>query len=212
MKSALRMIEQMWQRASESERAMLVAMCEHYERELARALRDAINEHSAIASIHAAIDEETQRTRESHPRGRDVPCAKGCSHCCHLPVDATRLEAELALSYADELDVPINMTRLAKQATKTHETWSDLTLGERRCVFLGAGGVCRVYEHRPAACRKYMVVGNPRDCDTGRKYGGRVMFLAAPEAEAATNAIYLHERADHLPRLLLRLVHERRHE
>jgi Fe-S-cluster containining protein len=95
------------------------------------------------------------------------------------------IEAELLRAYATELRLAIDETRLRRQASATVETWEELAPDDRRCVFLGETGACRVYEHRPIACRKHFVMSPPITClDT------HTWRWIAPLAEIIATAAY----------------------
>ena len=81
------------------------------------------------------------------------PCRKGCDHCCrHLaaPLTVTRLEWTYLWEGFQSLP-PEAQAEVRAHAAKLEGTQRPYT-----CPFLDreAGG-CRVYEHRPMACRTY---------------------------------------------------------
>ena len=57
---------------------------------------------------------------------------------------------------------------------------------ENRCVFLGEDGNCRVYEDRPASCRKLLVVSAPTECG---QPGGEVKPITIPMAEVVLSTM-----------------------
>ncbi len=126
----------------------------------------------------------TQAVAELH--GATPTCARGCAACCHYEVEVTRDEAELlARVVADGLE--IDRARLARQAARSRRgpTWSELAVEENRCVFLGREDECRVYPHRPAACRRLLVVSPAVEC--GRP-GGTPRPITIPVAELVISA------------------------
>ena len=82
-----------------------------------------------------AIYEEIDRRAKAFP---SWPCRRGCDHCCRSlaePMRITRAEWELLREAIGEY-VPSDDPRV--------------------CPFLDTDeGACRVYAHRPAACRTY---------------------------------------------------------
>jgi hypothetical protein len=71
-------------------------------------------------------------------------------------------------------------------------------------VLLDDSGNCEVYEHRPTACRKYLVVDTPKWCDTVKHPGARVGILSSPGAEViAVAALMAFPGAGPLPDMLL---------
>lgn len=123
-----------------------------------RTLSDAPPGRARAMRFHALIDSAMEAAR-SLP----VSCRKGCSGCCHFAVEITSDEAELLRDLLDA-GIEIDLGKLARQSSLELDSaawripWSD----ESRCVFLGSDFECRIYEHRPVACRK-LVVTTPAD-------------------------------------------------
>ena len=92
------------------------------------------------------------------------PCHRGCSTCCRqlaeplwlVPAEWRRIEEGLST-----LDPEEKATVLAR--LEEASTWRE---GHLECPFLDPSkGICRIYDHRPAACRTY---GFYMDLDGGR--------------------------------------------
>lgn len=119
-------------------------------------------------ALHALVDRELGAAA-----GIAVSCHRGCCGCCHYEVEITRDEAALL---ADEVRAgcEIDTARLAAQAARERKSpkWLEFWSAENRCVFLAADGACRVYESRPAICRKHIVTSPPEACST---VGGNVV-------------------------------------
>lgn len=81
-------------------------------------------------------------------------CSKGCSHCCHMDVHITSLEAEMI---ALTLGIPM---RPGREMTTGHTS---------ACPFLAETGQCSVYELRPMACRMFHAFGEPKNCKPGNR-------------------------------------------
>ena len=130
-----------------------------------------------------------------------ISCKKGCSFCCHNPIDSTELEAKVIAQYCQENHITINRKHLAQQlALSVQEVpYSRFSA----CVFL-KNNLCTIYPVRPANCRKYFVSSDPSLCNT-RKYGSqRVTIVANTESEICnTVLIETQGKWDRLPRLLL---------
>jgi hypothetical protein len=92
-------------------------------------------------------------------------CSAGCGACCHFEVEITRDEGTL-LAGLVEAGHPIDRERLEAQASRERLSpeWKRLTVPSNRCVFLGDSGTCTVYADRPSACRKLLVVSDPKVC------------------------------------------------
>lgn len=70
-------------------------------------------------------------------------CKVGCSHCCHIPVNLTKAEA-------DVLGKAIGR----KPVAPAHHT-ANGTIEFPPCSFL-VNKVCQIYQHRPSVCRTHM--------------------------------------------------------
>lgn len=99
--------------------------------------------------------------------GISITCKRGCSGCCHYEIEITRDEAEV-LGTLVRGGVDIDLSRLAKQAGRERKgpEWRDVLQADNRCVFLGTDGACRIYESRPAACRRLLVTTPAEACTT----------------------------------------------
>lgn len=142
----------------------------------------------AAYTIHCLTDELLQRMLAVSPNASQVQCRKGCAACCHLPVTIWPQEAQLLGSRVEKEGIPIDWVRVERQATKTADTWRELAPEDRACVFLAADRSCTVYEHRPTACRKYLVITDPDLCDTAKHPGALVGRLFSIEAEIMASA------------------------
>jgi len=166
---------------SPRQQAVAHACLEHYAGEWQR-IRFTYGP-SVAYTMHGMLDERIAHLLTTAPRAKDVQCRKGCAACCHLNVDITPQEAELLVAWMREQGIEIDRQRLERQAEKTGATWNDLSHEDQRCVFLGEDRNCTVYEHRPGACRKYLVVTPPKFCDSQKYPGHDVGILFDIEAE-----------------------------
>lgn len=131
--------------------------------------------------FHQRMDAEMGSAAQWKPS-----CHKGCSGCCHCEVEVTADEADL-LAEVVRSGLDIDRARLARQATRPRKSpaWVVPLSVESRCVFLGNDGACRVYEERPSACRKLLVVSPPAACVT---IGAQTSPIQAPRAEILISA------------------------
>lgn len=157
---------------------------DHYTREWKRMAQDHRNNGPSVAhSVHCAVDERIEEMLTTSPHAKDVKCAKGCAACCQLNVDITAKEAQLLAHWMGEQGIEIDEQKLERQAAASPATWNQLAIEDRRCVFLGEDRACKVYEHRPGACRKYLVATDPEFCDSVRHPNHEVGILFDMEAE-----------------------------
>lgn len=130
-----------------------------------------------------------------------VSCKKGCSFCCYIHVDISDTEAQILAPKV----TPNMAIELLNQGQKVGVTaWSTLPYKERKCVFL-KNGECSVYEDRPLACRKYLVVNPPKKCNTEFSTNPTVgvgMF----QVEAAASAVYLKYGLGSMARQILKYI------
>lgn len=117
-------------------------------------------------NAHTVMDAVLDRDRAKNPGSENIQCGKGCSHCCHEAVEIWPHEAALLVEVARAAGRTLDRVRLERQGRYTVATWRQQPLADRACVFLGGDGACTVYESRPNACRKLLVVTDPARCDT----------------------------------------------
>lgn len=90
-----------------------------------------------LRQIHLVADKAFR-----HAAGR-AACARGCSHCCHIAVPLTTVEAQ---SIGELIGIsPRNVENVRPRDPKS---FSDKT----PCPFL-KDNECSIYEHRPIECR-----------------------------------------------------------
>lgn len=172
----------------------------HAEAFRAAAGRDAA---SVAVEAHGAMDAVLQRDREKDPASGGIRCGKGCSHCCHGPVEIWPQEAALLVKAARAAGIDLDTARLKRQGGQSIDTWRRQPPADTACTFLGGDGACRVYESRPNACRKLLVVSDPALCDAKNGALDRVERWFSWESEMLeTGALEVFGRGL-MPRLLL---------
>jgi uncharacterized protein len=88
-----------------------------------------------LLAIYDDIDRRAKATHEADP---SWPCRRGCDDCCR------------------SLAEPMRITRAEWELLRGAIPASAATDDPRVCPFLDREqGACRVYAHRPAACRTY---------------------------------------------------------
>lgn len=157
-------------------------------------------------SVNAFIEENLNDDKAKRPaRWEEVKCRRGCSHCCHNVVVATEDEADLLAFAMIEGQIEIDRDLLKRQSefAGTDHEWFLQPKSENRCVFLSEDNSCRVYEYRPASCRKYFVVTDPSQCDD-RVGAQTVGVIADVQIELAYSAAMDidHSKVDRLPNVL----------
>lgn len=94
----------------------------------------------------------------AEPVAQVSACRKGCSHCCHIPLAVSDIEARLI---SQRTGRPM---RAVPDAPSTGQVAAGSTLPgtpaddagyTRPCPFL-RDGECSIYEHRPLACRTHL--------------------------------------------------------
>lgn len=162
-------------------------MFSHYMGQYAE-LRVENNAESVSSAIHDLVDQAMNELEAQHPN-ETVSCKSGCSFCCYQRVDISDDEATLLLAYSKEIGFEIDFDKLKKQSeTKDEKDFMGLRPRHRRCVFLNKENECGVYEHRPSACRKLVVISDPKLCDTIANKGAEVGRLVSLEAEVVTSS------------------------
>jgi Fe-S-cluster containining protein len=183
-------LAKMFRSASPKDQSTIIWLHRDLERNLQKAAAENPGNPEGIAAGgQALVDEAVAYTLAHDKHGPDVKCSRGCGACCRLHVIITAGEAKLAAMAAQDVGWLMDVERLRVQAqAKTAEQWKALPESERACVLLTSGEECAIYPYRPMACRKYMVVSPPEDCDTVLKPGGEVQQLVSAHAEIAFSA------------------------
>ena len=164
---------------------------------------------SVARGAHIAIDKVLERDRQKSATSGDIKCRKGCDHCCRVPVEIWPHEAALLVEIAREAGMELDKARLERQGQYTIDTWQQQPAADRACVFLGDDGACKVYEFRPNACRKLLVVTDPALCDAAKHppdSAGRWFSWEAEILESAALEVF---GAALMPRSLLAALNER---
>jgi hypothetical protein len=137
-----------------------------YERHLAQCRAADASDAPALArEAHAAMDAQLQQDVAAVPGGKQIRCGRGCSHCCHGPVEIWPQEAVLLAQFVRDTGLRPDLARLERQSTHTVETWREQAVADQACVFLDHEDACSVYAVRPNACRKLLVMSDPACCD-----------------------------------------------
>ena len=166
----------------------------------AAAGRDAL---STARDAHGTMDEVLKRERARDTATEAIRCHRGCSHCCHGPVEIWPQEAALLVGTARDAGLELNRAQLERQSRHSIETWRQQPRADWACVFLGEKGACKVYESRPNACRKLLVVSDPALCDAEHHAADLVEQWVSWEAEMLeTAALQVYGRGL-MPKLLL---------
>ena len=158
---------------------------------------------SVARRVHVAIDDVLERDRKKSADSGDIRCHRGCDHCCHGPVEIWPHEAALLVGIAREAGMELDRARLERQSQYTMDTWRQQPAADRACGFLGDDGACKVYESRPNACRKLLVVTDPALCDADRHPPDSVGRWFSWEAEILESAALEVFGAALMPRSLL---------
>ena len=158
---------------------------------------------SVAREAHGTMDEVLERDRGKDPASGGIRCRKGCSHCCHGPVEIWPQEAALLVKAAREAGIELDRARLERQGRQSVETWRKQPGTDTACAFLGGDGACRVYASRPNACRKLLVVSDPALCDAKNRSLDHVERWFSWESEMLETAALEVFGRGLMPRLLL---------
>lgn len=138
--------------------------------------------------VHIAMDAVLERDRGKGAGSGSIQCGKGCSHCCREAVEIWPHEAALLVEIARGAGMALDHARLERQSQYTVDTWRQQPAADKACVFLGGDGACTVYEFRPNACRKLLVVTDPALCDAEQRPPDSVGRWFSWEAELMESA------------------------
>lgn len=98
---------------------------------------------SRYPALAAKVDAFFARVQARHPT--DLRCDRGCSHCCHVRLSVTGVEAEAVRGEVASWPE----ARRAALAANVASAPAD------RCAALDAGGRCLIYAVRPIVCRSH---------------------------------------------------------
>lgn len=189
---------------NEKKEAYLRAIYDRYTAEF-RATEN--QDASVIArNTHSAMNAVLQNDRAKNPGSENIQCSKGCSHCCREAVEIWPQEAALLAGVVRETGMTLDMARLERQSAYTVDTWRQQPMADKACAFLGSDGACTVYESRPNACRKLLVVTDPALCDAEQSKPDSVGRWFSWEAELMESAALEVFGAALMPGSLLRAL------
>jgi hypothetical protein len=98
---------------------------------------------SRYPELAAKVDAFFARVSARHTA--DMRCDSGCSHCCHVRLSITGVEAAAIRGAVEAWPAE----RRAALAANLHAAPAD------RCVALDPGGRCLIYQVRPIVCRSH---------------------------------------------------------
>lgn len=158
------------------------------------------DDQSVMLELFKEIDKNLDEQTAKH---HNISCRRGCSFCCYVPVQVTPDEADILAKKMQTL--AYDHDRLKIQANnRIQDEKQTLPKEHAACVFLDGGGMCKVYDIRPIACRLHYVTSSPELCDTTTDTPDqRVQKLVLPKAEALASGIYHAMGAEYMPLALL---------
>lgn len=87
-----------------------------------------------------------------------LECKKGCSHCCHVPVLVTAVEA---FYIQEKTGIEANIVKRKKEKCRVPDG--------SPCPFL-KNDACSIYEYRPIACRTFGSFDGAEACAKGGEH------------------------------------------
>ncbi|MEZ4403875.1 MAG: YkgJ family cysteine cluster protein [Kofleriaceae bacterium] len=122
-----------------------------------------------------AVEQVLNRLREA---GKVPSCQRGCTHCCHLEIHASRAEAETIVAWLREQRSPTELDRL-RDRLRGWLAWARTDLPRLEAAGMPTGeaflkhspgcpmledGACSIYPVRPMPCRNHYVTSPPEAC------------------------------------------------
>lgn len=156
--------------------------------------------------VHNCIDLSQEKMKAQVPDVyKEIKCKSGCSYCCHVQVSCNEEEALLILEACEKEKISIDWDRVRKQADfgRDERGFFHQPKSESRCEFLSQSNKCNIYDSRPASCRKYLVLSDPKQCDN--KVDPKVQVVSDPRVEILNSALMDldHSKTGFLPEMLL---------
>jgi Fe-S-cluster containining protein len=114
-----------------------------------------------LKKFYECIDEYNKIFR------KDMPCKRGCSYCCFIPVSISRLEANNIEHYINKNMINVQKKKMSNQlpTKKFRDEYVD-----KKCPFLFYDE-CIIYNVRPFFCRYHFVIEeNNTNCKDGKTH------------------------------------------
>jgi Fe-S-cluster containining protein len=115
----------------------------------------------------------------------------------------------LLVEVMQQTGITPDVARLERQGRHTVESWREQPAADQACVFLGEDQACTVYESRPDACRKLLVMSDPRHCDVAQGTTDQIDRWFSWEAEMMASAALEVYGVTLMPRALLQVLNPR---
>ena len=160
-----------------------------------------------MIAVHNEIDSVIREDQRNPARGAGgIKCRAGCGGCCSIPVSVSFSEAQMLVKAAVKQNIPLDEGKLYRQSQAVGDPakWREMSDEDRRCVFLSEENNCRVYEVRPAACRKYFSVTDPEFCNDKKYPGHPVGVWFSLRAEVIDSAAMTVFGAGHMAEQLIK--------
>ncbi len=181
-----------------------------HERHLAQCRAADITDALALAhKAHVEMDAQLQQDSANLPEGKQIRCGRGCSHCCHGPVEIWPQEAALLARFVRDAGLAPDLALLERQSRYSVDTWREQPAADQACVFLGDDGACSVYAARPNTCRKLLVMSDPACCDVRQGRTDQIDRWFSWEAEMMEVAALEVFGMGLLPRLVLQALQQK---
>lgn len=133
-----------------------------------------------LALCYDLFDHLLDETISKVPPDHKPACFAGCSHCCHVSVDATPLEAGVIADHVRSLpaerraEVIAGLRRQVEHKRATSDDLDAYAAAKVPCAFLSVRGDCSIYPIRPLLCRGYHSVDAQRCADALQTKGAIV--------------------------------------
>lgn len=157
--------------------------------------------------VHQVVDELNQEVFANPLVKEFSPCKIGCSGCCHTQVSVTIDEAHLLVEKIKHgLEIDKQRLMIQMNAGNDSDAYYKIKYEDRKCIFLGEEGACRVYEDRPSVCRTNAVLGDANQCDT-RQSIKPTRLVKTPQSGMAIYASFVSaEESGTLPSMVGKLL------
>lgn len=167
-------------------------------------VRSGVSRAVALTSFYKEVDRIIAEDLAADPV--PVSCKKGCGACCNMSVSVNLIEAELLVKYAKEHNIPIDEAYLKRQLEVMPEAL-PFHSAVSSCIFLTKDKTCGIYDARPFACRKYLVVTPAEKCNIPKYPNFQVRDIIFPRVEEVVSAVdTAAERIGSMPEMLLEVL------
>ena len=107
-----------------------------------------------MTTVYEHIQQAEDAFKSHFNEHQNVACGKGCSHCCHFPIQLMPQDLESFVTALKEKQSTEQLNDTL-DALRHQQSLRQPPFFRAPCAFLDENNSCTVYENRPLACRMF---------------------------------------------------------